>query len=235
MKNRFILLTTLFVWSTIGISIAQVGINTENPLGVFHIDPKMDTHTTAGLPLNDADDVIVDMSGRLGIGTASPTATLDLRGTIRINDGTQGSGNIYTTDGTGKGYWDSEFKFKILTGTISNGISLGVGWSVISVNPIKITAGKWLLSARVVTQNSCASSFYTWLQIFDKTAAVAVNAAGGRPSFDSSLFCIVESAGVVEVPTGQTREIELHAQNHSVCASTSNGLGGSYLYAIKLM
>ena len=31
------------------------------------------------------------------------------------------------------------------------------------------------------------------------------------------------------------KQIELHAQNHSLFASTSGGIGGSYLYAIKLM
>lgn len=232
MKKLFLLLMGLF---SIGLLQAQVGINTSSPMGVFHVDPKADTGGTSSSPTNDSDDVIVNSNGQVGIGTANPTASLDLRGTIRINDGTQGSGNIFTTDGTGLGYWDSEFKFKILSGAISNDILLGVGWSVVSSQPLTITAGKWLLSARVVTKNSTASSYYTWLQIYDKTAAVAVNAAGGRPSYDSSLYCVVQTAGVVEVPVGQTKQIELQAQNHSVFASTSGGIGGSYLYAIKLM
>lgn len=232
MKKLFLLLTGLFL---IGLLQAQVGINTKNPFGVFHIDAEANTGGTLTSPTNDSDDVVVNANGNLGIGTANPTASLDLRGALRINDGTQGSGNIFTTDGTGLGYWDSEFKFKILSGAISNGILLGVGWSVISAQPITITAGKWLLSARVVTKNSQESSYYTWLQIYDKTAKVAVNAAGGRPSYDSSLYCVVQTAGVVEVAVGQTREIEVHAQNHSVFASTSGGIGGSYLYAIKLM
>lgn len=232
MKKLFLLLVGLFF---VGLLNAQVGINTRNPLGAFHIDPKANTGGTSSSPTNDSDDVIVSNSGKMGIGTANPTASLDLRGIIRINDGTQGDGNIFTTDGTGLGYWDSEFKFKILSGNISNGVLLGIGWQVISTQPLKLTAGKWLLSARVVTKNSIASSYYTWLQIYDKTSAVAVNAAGGRPSFDSSLYCVVQSAGVIEIATGQTKEVELHAQNHSVYASTSGDLGGSYLYAIKLM
>lgn len=232
MKKLFLLLVGLFF---IGLLQAQVGINTKSPFGAFHVDPKANTGGTALLPTNDADDVIVSTKGWVGIGTANPTASLDLRGTIRINDGTQGSGNIFTTDGTGLGYWDSEFKFKILSGVISNNLLLGVGWSVVSTQPITITEGKWLLSARVVTKNDCASSYYTWVQIYDKSSAVAVNAAGGRPSFDNSLYCVVQTAGVVEVAKGQTKQIELHAQNHAVCAYTSAGIGGSYLYAIKLM
>ena len=232
MKNCLFL---IFSFLSIGLSQSQVGINTKSPFGAFHIDPKSNTAGTSSSPVNDSDDVVVDMKGNVGIGTASPAASLDVRGSIRINDGTQGSGNIFTTDGTGLGYWDSEFKFKILSGSISNGILLGVGWSVVTTQPLTITAGKWLLSARIVTKNSIESSYYTWVQIYDKTAAVAVNAAGARPSYDSSLYCVVQTAGVVEVPVGQTKEIELHAQNHSVYASTSSGIGGSYLYAIKLM
>nr|WP_297163215.1 hypothetical protein [uncultured Dysgonomonas sp.] len=232
MKNCLFL---IFSFLSIGLCQSQVGINTKSPFGAFHIDPKSNTAGTSSSPVNDSDDVVVDMKGNVGIGTASPAASLDVRGSIRINDGTQGSGNIFTTDGTGLGYWDSEFKFKILSGSISNGILLGVGWSVVTTQPLTITAGKWLLSARIVTKNSIESSYYTWVQIYDKTAAVAVNAAGARPSYDSSLYCVVQTAGVVEVPVGQTKEIELHAQNHSVYASTSSGIGGSYLYAIKLM
>ena len=232
MKNCLFL---IFSFLSIGLSQSQVGINTKSPFGAFHIDPKSNTAGTSSSPVNDSEDVVVDMKGNVGIGTASPAASLDVRGSIRINDGTQGSGNIFTTDGTGLGYWDSEFKFKILSGSISNGILLGVGWSVVTTQPLTITAGKWLLSARIVTKNSIESSYYTWVQIYDKTAAVAVNAAGARPSYDSSLYCVVQTAGVVEVPVGQTKEIELHAQNHSVYASTSSGIGGSYLYAIKLM
>ena len=232
MKNCLFL---IFSFLSIGLCQSQVGINTKSPFGAFHIDPKSNTAGTSSSPVNDSDDVVVDMKGNVGIGTASPVASLDVRGSIRINDGTQGSGNIFTTDGTGLGYWDSEFKFKILSGSISNGILLGVGWSVVTTQPLTITAGKWLLSARIVTKNSIESSYYTWVQIYDKTAAVAVNAAGARPSYDSSLYCVVQTAGVVEVPVGQTKEIELHAQNHSVYASTSSGIGGSYLYAIKLM
>ncbi|QIK55191.1 hypothetical protein G7051_12905 [Dysgonomonas sp. HDW5B] len=232
MKNCFFLIFSLL---SMGICQSQVGINTKSPFGAFHIDPNSNTGGTSSSPTNDSDDVIVDMKGNVGIGTANPTASLDLRGTIRINDGTQGSGNIFTTDGTGLGYWDSEFKFKIISGSISNGILLGVGWSVVSSQPLTITAGKWLLSARIVTKNSTESSYYTWVQIYDKTSAVAINAAGARPSYDSSLYCVVQTAGVVEVAAGQTKQIELHAQNHSVFASTSGGIGGSYLYAIKLM
>lgn len=218
-----------------GLLQAQVGINTKNPLGVFHIDPKGNTGGTASAPTNDSDDVIVTRTGRVGIGTANPTATLDVRGTVRINDGTQGSGNIFTTAGTGLGYWDSEFKFKIIQGNISNGVLLTTSWQTISTQPLVITAGKWLLSARVVSQNSSVSTYYTWLQIYDSTAAVAINAGGQRPTADSGLYCIVQSAGVVEVAAGQTKQIILQAQNHSGVTRTSGSIGGSYLYAIKLM
>ncbi|MBF0577157.1 hypothetical protein [Dysgonomonas sp. GY617] len=157
MKRIILLLTSIL---SIEGSHTQVGINTTNPFRVFHIDPRMNTNGTLSPPINDSDDVIVNKDGWLGIGTTNPTAALDLRGNIRINDGTQSSGSIFTTDGTGLGYWDSDFILKILERSVSEGLLLGVGWSTISYLPITITEGKWLLSARVVTVIHVRPPFY---------------------------------------------------------------------------
>ena len=43
--------------------------------------------------------------GNVGIGTASPTAKLDLLGTVKITDGTQGAGKVLTSDANGLASW----------------------------------------------------------------------------------------------------------------------------------
>ncbi|MES2430960.1 MAG: hypothetical protein V4556_08485 [Bacteroidota bacterium] len=45
-------------------------------------------------------------NGRLGVGTMTPTAKLDIAGAIKINDGTQAAGKLLTSvDASGKAIW----------------------------------------------------------------------------------------------------------------------------------
>jgi hypothetical protein len=77
-----------------------VGINTEDPQGMLHVDAKGDTNA-GGIE----DDVVVTSQGRIGVGTLDPQARLDVRGSIRIADGTQGGGRILTSDTQGVAKW----------------------------------------------------------------------------------------------------------------------------------
>ena len=76
--KSIIILATIFV---AGVAKSQVGINTANPQGVFHVDGSKDNATT-GAPTTTqaANDFIVTSAGNVGIGTASPAASaiLDL-------------------------------------------------------------------------------------------------------------------------------------------------------------
>lgn len=230
MKKKILLLMGVF---SLGIIHAQVGINTKNPLGAFHIDPKANTTGTVAAPVNDSDDFIVSNSGKVGIGTVAPSASLDVRGAIRIADGTQAAGNIFTTNGSGLGYWDPTFQFKILKSTVYNGLLLPSG-SWLTVAPdLELTVGKWMLIARLVTKNSCASTYFTWIRLLDMNTGNAINAVGSRPSYDGTYYDIVETTGVVEITSG-SKKVVLQGQNWSTCTYTSPDMGGSYIYAIKL-
>jgi len=45
--------------------------------------------------------------GNVGIGTSSPSATLDVEGALQILDGNQGSGKVLTSDATGNATWQT--------------------------------------------------------------------------------------------------------------------------------
>jgi hypothetical protein len=100
---------------------AQVGILTkENPLGMFHVDPRSDTRIENGDTLGLADDAVVTFGGNLTIGDLPQPAadTLSLRLTdggtpsvprspLRIVDGNQQEGQVLTSyDTDGNAYWD---------------------------------------------------------------------------------------------------------------------------------
>ncbi|QIK60562.1 hypothetical protein G7050_12265 [Dysgonomonas sp. HDW5A] len=79
-KKGFLLIISLLFAE---LCISQVGINTENPSGVFHIDPKSNT-TSIGA--NSEDDMLVDSDGNVAIGANSAQAKLDINGNLRIGD-----------------------------------------------------------------------------------------------------------------------------------------------------
>jgi hypothetical protein len=111
-----------------------IGINTENPRGVLHIDGATTPATTnpqAGdvSPAQAADDVIVDSQGRIGIGHPSPTARIDIRtstpGAIRIQDGTEEAGKALVSDADGLAQWKALIWYAELKGGSSIGATSG--------------------------------------------------------------------------------------------------------------
>ncbi|MCU0403428.1 MAG: hypothetical protein MUE99_02685, partial [Chitinophagaceae bacterium] len=48
------------------------------------------------------------LAQQIGIGTTSPTSTLDINGTIRIRGGSPGAGKVLTSDANGTATWKNE-------------------------------------------------------------------------------------------------------------------------------
>lgn len=73
MKTKFIFLGMLLVPI---LSFSQIGVNTNNPQGTFHIDGMKD-NSELGMPtpFQGANDFIVTSDGSVGVGTADPDAS----------------------------------------------------------------------------------------------------------------------------------------------------------------
>ncbi|SHF87274.1 Chaperone of endosialidase [Chryseobacterium arachidis] len=86
MKKFFIPLFLITVGTTC--MMAQMGVQTSNPQGVFHIDSAKD-NTVTGAPTNAqlANDVLVTPTGTVGIGT-NPRTKLEVFGSIGMVGGT---------------------------------------------------------------------------------------------------------------------------------------------------
>lgn len=86
-KKNLLLLTINIILFAASSLHAQVGINTDNPQQLLHVDGKKDNPTT-GSPSADQqkDDVVITEEGRLGIGTIAPTESLDVDGRARIRN-----------------------------------------------------------------------------------------------------------------------------------------------------
>ncbi len=57
--------------------------------------------------IGDAGVAKIDSLGRMGIGTLKPGAKLEVNGTVKITDGTQGAGKVLTSDANGLASWQN--------------------------------------------------------------------------------------------------------------------------------
>jgi hypothetical protein len=122
---------------------AQVGIRMDNPQGMLHVDAKGDTDVDQGTGIED--DVVVTEEGRIGLGTLDPQARLDARGSIRIQDGSEGAGKILTSDANGKTQWSSIVGswYAALKGGRSTGTATGTGtagWPPFTYNSYELSS-----------------------------------------------------------------------------------------------
>lgn len=108
MRKYIITLLALMQVGMVLQSFAQIGVNTDNPQQLFHIDAQRNTSGTT----NISDDVVIDSNGNMGIGTISPTAKLHIATNtvaLRLQDGTQGSKKmLYSKDTNGSLSWTDQ-------------------------------------------------------------------------------------------------------------------------------
>ncbi|UZT97262.1 hypothetical protein ODZ84_19035 [Chryseobacterium fluminis] len=71
---------TFFCMIAFSFSYAQVGINTTNPQGVFHVDGARDNPSTGAPTTAQINDFIVTSTGNVGIGIVAPQKKLDING-----------------------------------------------------------------------------------------------------------------------------------------------------------
>lgn len=119
-------LSIFFSLLSSGMIFSQVGINTANPQGTFHVDGGKDNIAT-GIPtaVQQSNDFIVTPAGNVGIGTTTPAVKLEINsssasGAIKIVDGSQGAGKILTSDAQGIGTWSVAATATKASITISN-------------------------------------------------------------------------------------------------------------------
>ena len=134
---------------------AQIGVQTENPLAVFHVDPKRDTNAAGTSGTND--DVVVTATGNVGIGTITPTAKLDVRGTFRLRDGYQALDKVLVSDASGNAHWSDRPKLDVIeVSNINTSLSGKTFTTTPSYSGISITLprGAW----QVMFQVACTAA-----------------------------------------------------------------------------
>jgi hypothetical protein len=151
MKNTIILSALLFSAFALG----QVGVNTENPQGSFHIDGAKDNPAT-GTPsvAQQANDVNIDAAGNLGIGTITPTTKVDIikttAGAVKITDGTQAANKIFISDAEGTGTWQDTSPAEAIQSTAGTVVNVGTAVTYTGASATVTIPGYYVISPRFI-------------------------------------------------------------------------------------
>ena len=121
MKN---ILVILFCSLCTGIA-AQIGVYTESPSQLFHIDAAKNNNNASPSVSQMTDDVVFTTDGKLGLGVTDPKAKLHVNGSLRINDGTQAEGKILmSSNDEGLATWGSVKINKIANWKLSGSVNV---------------------------------------------------------------------------------------------------------------
>ena len=103
--------------------------------------------TVASFNASDADpDILLtpDGTGEVGIGTSTPSANLDIVGTLQYVDGNQGAGYVLTSDTSGHATWKSPHENADAVPDTSSPIPIKFQGGIIYVHPtVNATAMPW--------------------------------------------------------------------------------------------
>lgn len=245
MKSIFSILIILY--SAVLVTQAQIGVSTDNPFGLFHIDPLSNTTKSGTTIINDTDDVVVTQDGRVGIGTAAPVSlvSLDIKGDIIISGNSPQADYVLHSDDLGNGFWKPVvYSLSMQNGQLSNSYPLYGGVFAysnmydITITPIILTKGKWLIYARMAITYVTRPSVVGYMQLINTTNPLDLKpfpiAGVTLPQMTPPYFVVPYMFGVVNVATDSPMKVEVFAKSVEGTPTTTASYGGSTFFALKL-
>ncbi len=195
MKKHLIILMSLF--STVSL-FSQVGVNTENPQGVFHVDGGKD-NPSVGTPsiVQQANDFVITSTGNVGIGVTNPTKKLEIVSTtspvFRLNDGSQQPGYYMVSDVNGNGSWKS-----LTTSIVGTFPTIGYNGSVATSSSnqaytgisLTLPPGRWLVLTNIMLKadTSPNGGNGAWVRLQWSRSQGSSSSSGITGSLNSGIF-----------------------------------------------
>lgn len=254
MNKIYLTICILLLATGIGISQKKggIGINTENPQAIFHIDAKKDTGDIPN-PVNTSDDVVFttidSIYGMVGIGKINPDVSLDINGNIRLEDGHETNANILVSiDSLGNAKWIEPSRPLIKNGQIGDNIHLDESAIDLTEQPLILSQGRWLILSKFVIKPTVFPSGKrpinnVWIYLKNVTEYPQItdtiyNTVLGVPvEQEGGLTGTPQMAALVNVPKGKNQEFRIYGSTSNKefdYVTTNNDFQGSFFYAVRL-
>ena len=168
---------------------AQIGVNTDNPRALLHIDGSGNNMVSSG----SEDDVVISTEGNVGIGNTTPETKMSIKtkGTssnvikgFRLKNGTQANGLLLTSDASGVATWQTLPAFRSPINAVIGG---GVSFTILAAanryyytgTYIDLAPGKWLLNIVMLLPDSggtLGGMYFLSTTLSDSSTALAPSA-----------------------------------------------------------
>lgn len=266
MKKIYLTICILLLATGIGISqkkgIGGIGINTDHPQAIFHIDAKKDNGDIPN-PVNTSDDVVFttrdSIYGMVGVGKINPDVSLDINGNIRLEDGHETNANILVSiDSLGNSKWIVPSRPLIKTGKIGDNIPLNLDESAtdLTEEPIILSHGRWLILSKFVVKPTKLpppkdgkpikpiNNVWIYLKnvtehplvsdkVYNTILGVPLEQAGDL----AGLTGTPQLAALVNIPKGENHEFRIFGSTSNVkfeYVTSNTKFQGSFFYAVRL-
>lgn len=262
MKKIYLTICILLLATGIGISQEKgIGINTDHPQAIFHIDAKKDNGDIPN-PVNTSDDVVfttednIPYYGKVGVGKINPDVSLDINGNIRLEDGHETNANILVSiDSLGNSKWIEPSRPLIKTGKIGDNIPLPLDESAtdLTEEPIILSHGRWLILSKFVVKptklppskdDKPINNVWIYLKnvtehplvsdkVYNTILGVPLEQAGDL----AGLTGTPQLAALVNIPKGENHEFRIFGSTSNVkfgYVTSNTKFQGSFFYAVRL-
>lgn len=125
-------------------------------------------------------------NGNLGIGTDTPTAKLEVNGTVKITDGSQAAGKVLTSDANGLASWQTASAASAADGSetkVNAGTNTTVTGSGTTASPYVLNASNLYTNNGTLTGGRTVTMGANNLQFNSTTGTFIVNTAAGSQAF----------------------------------------------------
>lgn len=238
------------------IIFSQIGVYTDNPQYLFHLDGKGDNpDNSAPTSSQLSDDLIIDGSGNVGVGTA-PTTKLDIKGSLFLSGTNLKADMRLLSDGNGNASWkDINDIFtpieSILDGLLygdptgladpnvedpSRSLVITTTWTNITRTSIKVTPGTWLIYSSVSANGygspTTTGPTFFWIQLRNKTNGQVLETVGSLHEYEGGYWSKPQFVKLITFTADAELEIWAIADIYD---TVRNRYGGSHFGAVKIL
>ncbi|SHG43658.1 hypothetical protein [Dysgonomonas macrotermitis] len=206
---------------------AQIGMQTENPQGILHVDLQRNASPSGSS--GTADDVMITNTGQMGIGTVNPRAKLDIRGSFCLRDGNQTEGKMLMSDTTGNAKWGDRPRLEFIEVENVNGLLSGKTFTATpSYSGVSITLpeGTW----QIMFQATCNAQKNIFWDLCESPDSYSLPDISNRRGMSSGLDPVSVTA-IYFVTNSGTKTFYIWA---STISGTATYLAGGTLWALPI-